>query len=152
MSEPGPAIRRQRKERGMSQNVLAREIGCTQPFLCEIETGKRTPSLPMLDRIAAGLDVTAADLLGAEPVVLTEPGCERTPEACGVFTSREAAQAVIDAHDAAVRRALADGASGICHVGDLRIADVPLNPTLAELFADTGNLYLRRYFEPEDGA
>jgi len=64
---PGGTVRRLRTESGTSQTALATVVGCTQPFLSDIETAKRTPSPSMLTRIASALGVSAADLLAPAP-------------------------------------------------------------------------------------
>lgn len=58
----GPQIRRLRGTRSLRD--LAREIRCTPSMLMYIEQGERTPSLKMLERIAAALDVPVSKLLG----------------------------------------------------------------------------------------
>jgi transcriptional regulator with XRE-family HTH domain len=68
----GPAIRRLRRERGMSLEELAGEIGTSGAHLSRLESGGRQPSLKGLLRVAAALGVEVDELLAApqEP----EPG------------------------------------------------------------------------------
>lgn len=68
----GPAIRRLRRERGMTLEELAGEIGTSGAHLSRLESGGRQPSLEGLLRVAAALGVELDDLLAApeEP----EPG------------------------------------------------------------------------------
>jgi transcriptional regulator with XRE-family HTH domain len=54
----GERIRSRRQERGLSIAELARRSGITQPFLSEIERGRRNPSDEVLERLAQNLDLT----------------------------------------------------------------------------------------------
>jgi transcriptional regulator with XRE-family HTH domain len=57
-------IRTLREERGMTQVVLARKAGITQPYLTQIELGARkNPSLDVLKRLAKALGVPVTELL-----------------------------------------------------------------------------------------
>lgn len=51
-------IIRRRKEKGLSQKQLAAEAGITQPFMNEIESGKKKPSIDVLFRLCEVLDIT----------------------------------------------------------------------------------------------
>ena len=51
----GPAIRRARTERNWHQTALAKYLGVTVPYLSQIETGKRHPSIELAARIRAWL-------------------------------------------------------------------------------------------------
>lgn len=83
------------------------------------------------------------------PVLVAQTGYDDEMPV-GLYTSREAAQLVIDQHDAAVRAAEADGALGICHVGDLYIWDGPTDAPVATFF-DPG-LYLWPYLPQTEPA
>ena len=61
-SAVGQAIRRARKDAGMSMRTLADQCGVSQPFISAIERGLSTPSIATLYRLAA--------VLGAEPAAL----------------------------------------------------------------------------------
>lgn len=52
-----------RKENGMTQTELAERVQVQQSTISMIETGERTPSLPMMIRLATALGVTVNDLL-----------------------------------------------------------------------------------------
>ena len=41
-------IRKKREEKGISQNHLAKLLGISQPYMNQIETGRRNPTLPLL--------------------------------------------------------------------------------------------------------
>lgn len=70
---PG-AMKAWRKERGISQETLAKRVDRTPGMIALIETGRRQPSAELLAGIAAQLDVPADALAfipaGTEP---TEP-------------------------------------------------------------------------------
>lgn len=50
-------IKNRRIEKGVSQNKLAKELGITQTFMSEIESGRKTPSLEVLYKICDSLDI-----------------------------------------------------------------------------------------------
>jgi len=53
--ELAEAVRARREELGWSQRQLADRAGMSQPGIARFEGGGTTPTLPMLDRIAAAL-------------------------------------------------------------------------------------------------
>ena len=59
----GLVIKDNRKQTGISQQVLAGCAKLTREFICMIEIGERVPSLRSLGRIAACFGKTAANLL-----------------------------------------------------------------------------------------
>ncbi|MDP6342806.1 MAG: helix-turn-helix transcriptional regulator, partial [Alphaproteobacteria bacterium] len=52
-----------REHRGMRQNKLAEAAGLKQPYLSQIEAGKREGSLDTMARIARALEVDLDDLV-----------------------------------------------------------------------------------------
>src|ERR687896_2677414 len=66
----GPAIRRVRREWGLTLEELAGEVGTSAAHLSRLESGTRQPSLEGLLRIAAALGVEVGELLEAPE----EPG------------------------------------------------------------------------------
>jgi DNA-binding XRE family transcriptional regulator len=56
-------IRTFRNYRKMTVSELAEAVGISQPYLSEIETGKKTGSVDVLKRIAAVLEVDLDDLV-----------------------------------------------------------------------------------------
>jgi DNA-binding XRE family transcriptional regulator len=52
-----------RRHRGLTQAALARKIGITQPYLAQIETGRRTGDVRLYARLAAVLRVRIEDLV-----------------------------------------------------------------------------------------
>ena len=59
----GENVRRLRKERELTQEKLAMEVGIDLTYLGGIERGRRNPSVDVLGRLAAALDVHPRDLL-----------------------------------------------------------------------------------------
>lgn len=57
-------VRTFRTYRGMTVSDLAAAAGISQPYLSEIETGKKTGSVDVLKRIAAALRVDLEDIVG----------------------------------------------------------------------------------------
>ena len=51
-------IREKRKEKGLSQERLAKLVQLSQPFIAEIESGRKKPSVDVLMRICAVLDIS----------------------------------------------------------------------------------------------
>ncbi|PSR23240.1 MAG: hypothetical protein C7B45_03865 [Sulfobacillus acidophilus] len=58
----GDAIRRRRRELGLSQNALADRIGTSRQNLAEIEAGRRMPQLTLASQLAHALGWTLDDL------------------------------------------------------------------------------------------
>lgn len=59
----GRAIACSRIEHGLKRKEFAELAGISYPFLAEIENGKKWPSFPMLDTIAAALCCTSLYLM-----------------------------------------------------------------------------------------
>ena len=51
-------IREKRKEKGLSHERLAKLVQVSQPFIAEIESGRKKPSVDVLMRICAVLDIS----------------------------------------------------------------------------------------------
>lgn len=65
----GLRIKALREAKGLTQEVLANKAGIHRVYLAQLEGSAkspptRTPSLPMLEKLAKALNVTAADLIG----------------------------------------------------------------------------------------
>ena len=56
--ELGRAVRELREQRGRSQSQLAKASGMTQSAVARFEAGGTVPTLPVLERLAAALDVS----------------------------------------------------------------------------------------------
>jgi transcriptional regulator with XRE-family HTH domain len=59
----GRNVRRVRKERGLSQEVLADEVGLAVTYVGQIERGQRNPTLDVVERFAEVLGVNSLVLL-----------------------------------------------------------------------------------------
>ena len=59
----GQTLRKLRTERGWSQSELALRVQMDRNYLSLIELGRSSPSVRMLLRLCATLDVRAADVL-----------------------------------------------------------------------------------------
>jgi transcriptional regulator with XRE-family HTH domain len=76
----GLRVREARKARNLTLETLARRIGLTKGLLSKIENFRAIPSLPVLAKIAEGLNVDMSELVKgisgdrAEPYVLVRAG------------------------------------------------------------------------------
>jgi transcriptional regulator with XRE-family HTH domain len=59
----GAAVKARREELGLTQETVANDTGLHQRWISNVETGKRNPSYASLRRLAAGLDLSASELL-----------------------------------------------------------------------------------------
>ena len=59
----GKNVRRVRKERDLSQEALADEVGLAVTYVGQIERGTRNPTLEIVERLARALRVKPLDLL-----------------------------------------------------------------------------------------
>ncbi len=59
-SRVGKNLQKLRRDRGVTQEELAHKAGIHQTYLSGVESGKRNPSIGVLERIAKGLDVDVA--------------------------------------------------------------------------------------------
>ena len=59
----GTAVKARRQELGLTQEQLANDTDLHQRWLSNVETGKRNPSYGSLRRLAAGLGLSASQLL-----------------------------------------------------------------------------------------
>ena len=58
----GRRIQRIRKEKGLTQELLAEKIGVSTTWIGYIETGYRRPNLKMIYKIARALGVNVKDI------------------------------------------------------------------------------------------
>jgi transcriptional regulator with XRE-family HTH domain len=59
----GQAVKARREELELTQEQLANDTDLHQRWISNVETGKRNPSYGSLRRLAAGLNLTASELL-----------------------------------------------------------------------------------------
>jgi transcriptional regulator with XRE-family HTH domain len=84
-------LRQRRKARGMSLDDLARASGVSRAALSQIETCKSNPTVGVLWKIAVGLGIPVAELIGAPRsgvVVLRRMDSQLLRSADGKFESR----------------------------------------------------------------
>ncbi|WP_046471709.1 helix-turn-helix domain-containing protein [Allosalinactinospora lopnorensis] len=55
--ELGETVRNRRAELGITQEELAQRTGLKQPAVARLEAGGTTPTFPVLERVAAALDM-----------------------------------------------------------------------------------------------
>lgn len=77
----GLAVKARREELGLTQEQLDNNTELHQRWISNVETGKRNPSYGSLRRLAAGLDLTASELLARAEQI----------EASGIETANAAA-------------------------------------------------------------
>ena len=58
----GMRIRYLRKMKKLSIEDLALECGINRNYLCDLENGKRNPTLQMLEKIANGFNISISEL------------------------------------------------------------------------------------------
>lgn len=67
------------KSKGLSITKLAELVGITQPNMSNIANGKTSPSLELLERIAAALGVSVPELFAPQPTnTIACPHCGKT--------------------------------------------------------------------------
>jgi DNA-binding XRE family transcriptional regulator len=59
----GVRLRQLRKERNMTQVRMAIDFGIDRSYISDVERGRKAISLPMLEVIALGMNVSLSDLL-----------------------------------------------------------------------------------------
>ena len=59
----GTNIKRIRESRGMQQTELSARVYVTQAMICQIERGRKSPSVALLADIAAALNCSMDDLV-----------------------------------------------------------------------------------------
>ena len=58
----GMRIRYLRKKKGLSIEELAFECDINRNYLCDLENGRRNPTLKVLEKISNGLKITISEL------------------------------------------------------------------------------------------
>jgi transcriptional regulator with XRE-family HTH domain len=59
----GLAVKARREQLGITQEQIANDTDLHQRWISNVETGKRNPSYGSLRRLAAGLDLSASELI-----------------------------------------------------------------------------------------
>lgn len=76
----GDNMRNIRKRKGMTLQQLADILGCSQQNISQYESGKRTPKLETLQKMAAALEVSLFDLVDKEELINTKSRIKRQIE------------------------------------------------------------------------
>ena len=63
-------IRLERQKLGLSQEEFADKAGLSRNAICKIESGKVSPTLETLEKIASGLEMELVDLIDVTKVEL----------------------------------------------------------------------------------
>jgi transcriptional regulator with XRE-family HTH domain len=108
----GEVIRRQREMHDLSLRQFAELAGISNPYLSQIEHGRREPSRRVVEAIARSLQMTPEALYAAAGITPEEPPAASDARAAiagdPALTPRQR-RALIELYDAC-RRANADGA------------------------------------------
>jgi transcriptional regulator with XRE-family HTH domain len=59
----GLRLRELRRERNLTQLRMARDFGIDRSFISDVERGRKSISLPMLEVIALGMKISLSELL-----------------------------------------------------------------------------------------
>lgn len=59
---------RLRTAQGLTKTQLALMVGVSRRYLIKLESAKASPTLEMMERMAAGLDVPVRDMVGFESI------------------------------------------------------------------------------------
>ena len=71
----GPAIKRFREERRLTQAQLAEKIGVSDKAVSKWETGKGLPDISLVEPLARSLGVSVMELMNGEQIVNRNTGC-----------------------------------------------------------------------------
>lgn len=68
----GKRIAYLRQKKGLTQLEFSADSGIAKSYVCELEAGKRNPSMLVLEKVALALNVTLSELLeGVGPIAMT---------------------------------------------------------------------------------
>ena len=99
--QPGAAIARLRRMRGLSQRDCADRAGISVTFLSLLENGRKQASVDTLNALAEALDVPTAIMLALGS---KSPGRKATPEAKLLKSLQKAIEELINAESALVEQ------------------------------------------------
>lgn len=82
MNKLSNRIRTLRRRQGLTQAQLAKLIGVAQPYITEIEKGRKRPSVEVLEKLCDSLGGSADYLLDVTPsrFALKQDSCRLSPE------------------------------------------------------------------------
>ncbi len=81
MDQLGERLRELRLEKGLTQVQLAVQAGTSPGLINQTERGRRTPTLPTLEKLAAALDVEVGDLFAGKAEAPSQPSLNNALEA-----------------------------------------------------------------------
>ena len=87
LAQVGGRIRAARRDRDLSVAALAERSGISRRMLTQIELAQANPSVTLLDRVAAGLEITFAALIGI--------GGDAPPEGVEVWSTDAGSWAIV---------------------------------------------------------
>jgi DNA-binding XRE family transcriptional regulator len=82
-TEVAKEIRRRRERAGITQDVLASKVGVRWNTIARVETGRRRPSLELLEKLALQFKCRIRDLLREEGPPMRSVAAEREPSMLG---------------------------------------------------------------------
>lgn len=131
MSSIGDKIRDLRKNRGLTQEQLAKLLGVSKQMIGKWETGKSNPKIQSINKLAQALDVYASaliDIPGSSVLIPTESSSD-THLVAVIQVIRDQ----MDKYDKQMNDAfdIGDGWTGACN----RIAYIALQETLNKVFS-----------------
>ena len=71
----GPAIKRFREARKLTQAQLAEKVGVSDKAVSKWETGKGLPDISLVEALAKSLGVSVPELMNGEQIVNRNTGC-----------------------------------------------------------------------------
>lgn len=63
VSQFGSRVKFLRKQLGISQLELSLRAGVSKNYICDLEKGRRNPSLETMERISLGLNISLEELM-----------------------------------------------------------------------------------------
>ena len=107
----GMRVRRVRKDRGLTQRVLASRMHVPRTYISKVEMGRVMPTLETLGRIAAGLEINVTHLLSDESERLRDDAISRIMDDPFLAEIAQLAVRLNAVHRALILRAVRDAAS-----------------------------------------
>jgi transcriptional regulator with XRE-family HTH domain len=90
----GKKLMKKRKERNLTQEALAKELGVTSAYISQIEKAQRNPSYGLLIKLAHVLDITVDYLLASEDSLSKEPSLRFIDNALRFFNSKQRSRVI----------------------------------------------------------
>jgi len=107
----GVRVRSVRKDRGLTQRVLASRMHVPRTYISKVEMGRVMPTLETLGRIAAGLEINVTHLLSDESERMRDDAIGRIMDDPFLAEIAQVANRLNAVHRALILRAVRDAAS-----------------------------------------